>query len=293
MKRTELLRVLKGLSGYLQAAIAATLLVALALALPVPLPAHAVTFIATMTVPMRNENGVLLLTATLDGKGPLLFTFDPGASDLYTRNASALLNGRVPRSVCLLSACFTADLEYFDGDPAQLFPQHNVALGGIGGSIGPALLRRYVVQIDYRASTLTLTPAARFHAPAGAKALALEYDSSGMPAITAAVDGRLVLLELDIRAPTSMLFSPFLQSSGLRSSYAETPVVKQSGTLVAHAVRSLHVGGAELHDVTFWFSTASSGKFAASDVAGLLGNNVLAHFVVTLDVPHRRAYLAA
>lgn len=244
-----------------------------------------------VTVPVQNENGVLLLSVTLDGTGPLLFTFDPGAGDLYTQYARSRLNGRAPQTVCLLSACFTASLEYFDGNPAELFPRHDVSLGSIAGSIGPALLQRYVVQIDYRASTLTLIPPARFQPPAGVKALALQYDSSGMPAIAAAIDGTPVLVELDVRAPTSMLFTPFLERSGLRHAYAGTPVVKQSGILIAHAVGRVQVSGAELHDMAFWFSTASSGKFAAADVAGLLGNNVLSHFVVTMDTSRRRVYL--
>jgi hypothetical protein len=174
-------------------------------------------------------------------------------------------------------------MEYFDGDPAQLYPKHDASLGILAGSIGPQLLHRYVARIDYRSSTLTLIPAAQFQPPREAQALALSFDSSNMPAIAGAVDGKRALFELDVRAPTSMLFTPFLQRTGLRSSYGRTRR--------PHAVRSVQISGAELHGAVFWFSTASSGKFAASDVAGLLGNNVLSHFVVILDLPRRRAYL--
>lgn len=244
---------------------------------------------ANVTVPVHNENGVLLVDAALDGARPLLFTFDPGAGDLYTRDARALLNGRAPKNVCLSSACFTANMQYFDADPAQLYPQHDASLGAIGGSIGPALLHSYVAEIDYRASTLTLIPPAHFAAPRGVEPLPLRSDSSGMPVVAAAVDGTTALFELDVRAPTSMLFTPFLDRTGLGRAYASTPVVKKS-MFAAHAVRRVQISGVELHGVPFWFSTASNGKFAAGDVAGLLGNNVLSHFVVTLDVPHRRAY---
>jgi hypothetical protein len=237
----------------------------------------------SLPAPVRNERGVLLLTASLDGAGPLLFTFDPGASDLYTSYARQRLNGRAPQTVCLSSACFPAAMEYFDGDPAQLFPRHDRSLGAIAGSIGPSLLQHYVARLDYRASTLTLIPPAQFQPPRGAQPLTIGTDSSGMPAVAAAIDGKPALFELDLRAPRSMLFAPYLQRTGLRCSH--------ENSRGPYAVPTLKISGTEVQGAAFRCSTASSGKFAASDVAGLLGNNILSHFVVTLDLPHRRAYL--
>src|SRR5579872_3874699 len=88
---------------------------------------------AAVRVPMRNEKGVLLLSASVDGTGPMLFTFDPGESDLYTTYARQRLRGRAPHTVCLLSACFPAGMQYFDGDQTPLFPQHDTSLGTIAG----------------------------------------------------------------------------------------------------------------------------------------------------------------
>lgn len=236
-----------------------------------------------LRVPLRNENGVLLLSATVDGAGPLLFTFDPGAGDLYTAYARDRLNGRAPQTVCLAGACYAAGMQYFDGDATQLFPKHDQSLGAIAGSIGPALLQNYVASIDYSTSTMTLVPAAQFQPPPDAKPLAVRPDARGVPAVAAAVDGKPALFELDVRAPTSMLFAPFLQSTGLRASYGNGRG--------PYPVRTVNVSGAEIHGASFLFSTATTGDFAATDVGGLLGNNVLSHFVVTLDLPHQRAYL--
>lgn len=246
-----------------------------------------------VSVPLIQEHGVLLLAATLDGAGPLLFTFDPGAGDVYTRYAREQLHGRTPQTVCLSAACYAADMQYFDGDPSAIFPKHDAANGTIAGSIGPKLLAHYAARIDYHSSTLTLIPLVRFQPPAGAHALVMHVDAAGLPAVGAAVDGKNAAFELDMRAPTSMLFRPFLAGTGLGDSYARTPVVKQSGTLLAHAIDTVQVGGAALHRIAFWFSTDTSGKFANADVAGLLGNNVLSNFVVTLDVPHHVVYLTA
>jgi ketosteroid isomerase-like protein len=230
---------------------------------------------------LRQENGVLLVDARVNGAGPMLFTLDPGESDLYTAYTRKQLHGSVPQTVCLSDACFSANMEYLDGDPNQIDPKHDPSLGIIAGSIGPQLLRRYVVQIDYRSSTLTLIPPAQFHAPPDAPPLALRFDSNGVPAVQGAVDGIGGELELDVRAPRSMLFTPFLDRTGMRRKYSgKSP-----------AVRSVQIGSVDLHDVPMRFSTDSTGKFASSDVAGLLGNNILSRCVVTFDLPHRSAYL--
>lgn len=53
-----------------------------------------------VSVPMRDEGGVLLLEATVDGVGPLLFTFDPGADDLvYELRAPAIERTSAANSV--------------------------------------------------------------------------------------------------------------------------------------------------------------------------------------------------
>jgi hypothetical protein len=242
---------------------------------------------------LRNENGVLLFQATINGIGPLLFTFDPGGKDVYTTYARDKLNGAAPKTVCLSGACFPATMEYFEGDGSALFPRHDPATGALAGSIGPDLLQHYVARIDYRSSTLTLTSPQQFRAPAGSKAFPLRYDAAGLPLLPAVVDGIRGDFELDVRAATSMLFTRFLDQTGLRNKYAHAPIAKQSATLTAHAIGRTQVSGISIRAVPFWFATDQTGKFAGGTVAGLLGNNVLSHFVVTIDVPHRTVYLTS
>ena len=116
----------------------------------------------TATVKLLQEHGVLYVQATVDGVGPLLMIFDPGASDVYTSYTRSRLNGRVPTTVCLSTACVHASMEYLDGDPNQLDPRHDARKGTIAGSIGLAFLRRYVACIDYRDSTIALLSADAF-----------------------------------------------------------------------------------------------------------------------------------
>lgn len=243
--------------------------------------------------PLQREHGVLLLHASADHSASMLYVFDPGGADTYTRFLRTALRGRSPKRLCVARACFPAAMAYMDGDPQQLDPSHDPSAGTIAGSIGLQMLRNYVATIDYQNSTLTLTPPAQFHPPQAARRFVLSFDDFGQPAIQAAVDGVSGLFELDVRAGTSMLFSPFLERTGLRGSYSGTPVVRQSGRLAAHAVRRVRVGDLTLSDTPFWFSTASAGKFANPHAAGLLANNVLSHFLVTFDVPHKAVYLTA
>ena len=236
-----------------------------------------------LSVQLHQERGVLLLDARLNGSEPMLFVLDPGESDLYTRYARAELHGRKAQTVCVSSACYPTSMQFLDGDSNQIDPKHDTSLGPIAGSIGPELLQRYVVQIDYRASSLTLIPPAQFHPPSGTRPLPLRVDANGVPAVSGAIDETRGDLELDVRAPTSLLFTPFLDRTGLRSKYPGKP----------HIVHTVRIGSTVLHGMPFSFSTASGGKFASTDVAGLLGNNILSHCVITFDLPHHGAYLSA
>jgi hypothetical protein len=182
-------------------------------------------------------------------------------------------------------------MKYFDGDSSQLDPQHDTRKGQIAGSIGPSLLQHYVTTIDYHASSITLTEPDAFRPSRDARRLPLTFDSYGLPVVQCTVDGFTASFELDVRAPTSMLFRPFLSRTGLDRSYAATPIVRESSFSVAHSVRAVRIGGFELQSMAFWFSTATSGKFANASLAGLLGNNVLSHFQLTLNIPDRSAYL--
>jgi hypothetical protein len=64
------------------------------------------------------------------------------------------------------------------GDPQQLDPTHDLRLGAIAGSIGPDVLRRYAVEVDYAHRTIAFTPLAGFRVPAGVLALPIECAAS-------------------------------------------------------------------------------------------------------------------
>ena len=210
------------------------------------------------SAPLRKERGVLLLEATLNGVGPMLFALDPGGDDVYTVYARTRLKNRIPDTLCVSRACIGVTMKLFDGQPSDLDPQHDPGLGVLAGSLGPLLLRHYVVRIDYRASTLTLIPPEQFHPASGERPLAMTFDSYGMPVARGLLDGISAPFELDVRAETSMLFAPFLDREGLRRKYRDAPVVRRSGGLVAYEVHHVQIDGVDLVNVPFWFSNSSA-----------------------------------
>lgn len=234
----------------------------------------------SVTVPIEMVRGVIVLHGSLDGV-PLLLSFDPGATDFLTPSGKSRMNGRRPEELRIGAASAPAVMESSDDS----------SLPGIDGSVGPALLKRYAVTLRYAASTLTLTPLGAFTPPPNALKLPLTFDEYGLPVIAATIDGKPARFELDVRAPSSLLFTPFLKTSGIGKKYASAPIAKQSGTRVAHDIATISIAGQPVHHVTAWFSTDTSGKFASASVAGLLGNNFWSKFDLTLDYGAKAAYL--
>ena len=231
------------------------------------------------SVPLTIEKGVLFMHARVDGSEPMLFVFDPGADSYVTRYAAPQLTARPSHTVNVGGISITEPLPVIDGDPQQLDPSHNAALGTIAGTIGRELLRRFVVRIDYAHGTLALISPATFHA-GSRNALPLHMDRYGIPTVPATVNGVAGTFELDVRAPSSMLFTPFAHSLGFQ-------VPQQT----KRRLDSVRIGTYVQTGVAAWISNAQSGKFASSEPQGLIGNDVLWHYVVTLDYSRGLAYL--
>jgi hypothetical protein len=231
-------------------------------------------------VPISVDHGVIVFNATIDGRGPFAFTFDPGAQGVLTTVASVplgLTTGKMHHVKTIqmgIASIDDIDLPVYAGAATDLFPQRTSGLQPIAGSLGPEILDRFDVRLDYTADAMTLAPPRNLGcaAPARSERFVLQEDDD-IPLVHATVDGHDGLFQFDLRAPTSlMLFKPFLERTG------------ESGTNV---VRSLSIGGTVLHDVPARFLTSTTGKFASRTEAGLLGSALLSRFVTTIDYRHR------
>ena len=232
------------------------------------------------TVPLDLERGVVFVHAALDDATPLLFVFDPGASDFITTYARDRLHGKSPRRIAIGTAAIRAALPVASGDPQQVDPAYDGRFGTIAGSFGPAFLQRYAIRIDYVNRKMTLIPFAQFKPPANATALRFALDRFGIPTVQASADGIPGRFEIDVRAPSNMLFAPFVQQ------------YEPSRLRVARGPSRFSIGPYALEPTPTWFSNARVGKFASSDVSGLIGNAALSHFIVTFDYHSHTVYLA-
>lgn len=244
-----------------------------------------------VTVPLIIERGVLFVRGNLNGNGPLLFVFDPGAGDFVTVYARDRLQGKPVRELDVGGASIHTSLPVAPGDPQQFDTSHDPALGTIAGSVGPSLLNHYAVRIDYKQSTVAFIPFKDFTPPPHSVAFQMFVDSFGVPALQASVDGFSGAFEIDVRAPSSMLFTPFLERNGFAQRYSSQPVLKESDIGRQYALANVSIGPFAVHNTPTWFSNASQGKFASGQVGGLLGNAVLSNFAVTFDYAKRTIYL--
>lgn len=249
--------------------------------------------LATVTVPLRVDKGVIFFDVTVEGKGPFAFILDPAAAGgitgdtLHQLGLSAGDTAKVDVSVGTLHLG-ALPLRVFDGDGAYLDPKHDPAAGPIAGTLGPELLARYAMRLDYGHATLGFTPLAAFHYGGEGKALPLVFHDV-MPLVSASADGVDGLFAYDVRAPGRlMLFHPFLARNGFLTRYGVQPDAMHPS--IPGLLHRLELAGVSLQDQPANFAGYTSGKFAASDEAGVLGYDVLSQFVTTVDYRHKLIY---
>jgi hypothetical protein len=246
----------------------------------------AVTAAGEINVPMRLDHGVIFFDATLDGKGPYAFILDPGAQGVMSADTLRKLGLPVTDSAELDIAIGAATLgkvtlQAIDGDGSSLYPKHDPAGPPIAGALGPEILKRYALRVDYAHATLTLIPLDSFKYAGGGKALHVTFHDV-IPLITAAADGASGLFAYDLRAPGKiMLFHPFLAQNGLLARYGVAPDADHP--VAPGSLHALQLAGTTLTEQPVNFVGFTSGKFAAADEAGILGYDVLSQFVTTVD----------
>ncbi|HKW44160.1 MAG TPA: hypothetical protein VJN22_00800 [Candidatus Eremiobacteraceae bacterium] len=245
---------------------------------PDPPPGHLVGHAHSIVVPISIDHGVTIFSATIGRQGPFAFTFDPGAQGVLTTVASSRI-GLAPGAMHRVRTIRIGDAEIDDidlpiygGAATDLFPQRTIGLPPIAGSLGPELLDRFDVRLNYSAKTATLAPLGDLRcSEAGTVERFVLQEDDDIPLVHASIDGHDGLFQFDLRAPASLiLFRPFDRRTGV--------AISPSG-----AIHSLVIGGTRFRDVRVRFTTATTGKFASRTEAGLLGSGILSRFITTID----------
>ena len=171
------------------------------------------------------------------------------------------------------------------------------------GFLGSNVFRNYVVEIDYANQVL------RFHDPAGycysgsGQRLPLQFVWNDIPTVHAQVvaqDGRAIdgVFLVDSGATTAIWLTKAFSEANPEvlpgHDTVEVPkVVAVGGELTARLgrVQAIRIGGFVVSMPLTQFSQNTSGIFAAPDITGTIGAQMLRRFTVIFDYPHGQMIL--
>ncbi len=271
-------------------------------------------------IPFEQANGAIFIQVVVAGR-PLWFIFDTGDKyaviDLPVARLLGLDLGPPIPVGGAGAATVTGNLVQrgdvqvagLDGFSQPLFialPMDTISRAEgreVAGLLGQDFIRQFVVDIDYRRHTLTLHDKAGFVYTGHGQALDIAFGPSGLPQAHArivdatghAVDGAFTI---DTGSTGALILNtPFVaQNYLLQQGQATLPLrggAGVGGDLQGQVgrVAALELAGFTVDKPYAVFAEATSGVFAASDVAGNIGSQILQTFKVTLDDDHGRIYL--
>jgi Aspartyl protease/PDZ domain len=278
-------------------------------------PAVAVSQSTRFEMPFELVDNRIIVSARVNGAGPIRLLLDTGADDGFltakagkrlrlvvtgeeedfgTGSASVRMEQTVVRELRLGEGVFRnlPMLLTESDDFGNVFGSKSP-----DGVIGKPIFERYAVRIDYQRKMLTFTEASLYVAPE--RAVAMKFDlPSQIPIVEAELDGVRGRFGVDTGARSSLLvYRPFAEQHRLREKYA-AHVEGVTGWGIGGPIRSLLVrsehfslGGMDVKGSVVRLSTLGSGATTSSAMAGLIGPDILARFIVTFDYSHRQMVL--
>jgi predicted aspartyl protease len=274
-----------------------------------------------IALPVERASNVFFVRAHLDGHGPFWFTVDTGATltvidpstaaraGLTIRPAGRLPNvgvGEAETDLHTTTATLRiAGLPDFSPPFFYVMPVRDAGavLGhAIDGVLGTDLLRSYVVEFDYAASRVTLTPPGpgRGDPTAGDVPITARGNVLLAPATLSLPDRSQVPARLLIDTGSNgslTLTRPFVDRHGLAarfgSSLRASAALGVNGMTVSPVIRleSIAFGASVIRAPDAALSRAAAGLHASADFDGILGAELLRAFRVVVDYPRRRMQL--
>lgn len=259
------------------------------------------------TVPFDASNDLVVLSVTLDGKGPFRLVLDTGATGhaispqvaeelgLKVEGSAGIDTGlRTMASAGLarvgrvgVGGCALADQVFYVAPLPASVP--------FQGFLGAEVFRRYAVAVDFKHSRLTLTPADEFDYKGGGSPLPLKLHGLDAPRLRVTVGGVAGWFKLDTGYNGSLaLFPKFVAAHKLAGKFAPLRSEQGGATLAGEVgevsvvrVPLLKLGALELHDIetALYRETGTTND----DFAGAIGTKLLERFNVVID--YRRARL--
>jgi hypothetical protein len=169
--------------------------------------------------------------------------------------------------------------------------------------IGYPLMARDVVTVDFDARTITLRDPAAFEYRGPGAILPLEGPEDVREPIVRArvtvpgaepIEARFLV---DEPHPHCLLFAtPFSRAHNLPAAVGRLVAGSATGVggktpYQVGRIDALELGGAIIRRPTAAFAESKGGAFARSDIAGIIGGEILRRFRLTFDYPHKRLIL--
>lgn len=268
----------------------------------------------TWSVPFTLANNHVYAPVFLDGQGPFPMLFDSGGFNLVTPEVAARLGlsaegalqargvGEGSEDLAItrvrevrMGPVSLRDQVFYVLPLTGLSPGEGQAVAGV---LGFEVLKRFVVEVDYRERHLTFTLPARFDP--GRAGVAVPFVFAGhMPAVDGSIDGIPGRFTIDTGSRSAVsLHRPFVERYDLLARY-QPEIEAVTGWGVGGAVRAkvtragtLRLGGVDVARPVTELVTSERGALTDRYLAGNVGGAILRRFRVTFDYGHERLYLA-
>ncbi len=165
----------------------------------------------------------------------------------------------------------------------------------VDGILGYDFLSRFVTRIDYERTLISFFEPDSFGTPLGAADIEapLIHNVFSVEAVLDSLFRGTFLI--DTGASNSILQKSFADEHRLREGREslEITILGAGGEEQAFLARfdSFEIGDFTIEDPVFVLSDAESGIAAFEDISGIIGNNILHRFSLTLDYKRQRIYL--
>jgi len=246
------------------------------------------------------------IDATVNGHGPLKMILDTGGRLLITPAVAETLELTLTDPYPLGGAGAGTETAYkatvdalevgpaaFGAMPGDVLPlsdiQDAIGFKQWDGVVGAEIFERYVVELDFAASTMRLIEPDDFVPRAGAVVLPLTIDD-GYPFVDATIAGVPGRYLVDTGDRSSLSFcSSFSAKHGLAERYdASEPMLTGWGVggpieAPVALVNDFDIGPFKVDGVLARFPHLTTGLFGDSELAGSIGAGFLKRFRVTFD----------
>jgi predicted aspartyl protease len=266
---------------------------------------------ASATMPVVVGERGILVSATIDGKGPLRFILDTGAyAILSRRTADALgikgagagaisgVGGSIQTEIAKvhevkMGAASMRDIPFLVHEmPKRVFTENGREVE-IAGLLGLELFERFAVRLDLPNQQMTLTPFASYQSgPARGEQLPLHF-TEDVPLVAATINGHAADVMVDtgnLRKVT--VLGAFAKRTGIDKAFEGGKQVKVRGGTGAQAVHlegsiaRLELGSHVWEQLPANVAYEEEGPLSSRSEAANLSLTLLKHFDVTFDYKH-------